>query len=97
MRTLAFIAAAAAITTIAPAATRPASPPAKLTQAQAQVIALNRAPGRVIDAEYESEDGGWRYSFDIRQRGRHDIHEIGVDANSGRIVEDSFERAGAKD
>jgi len=32
--------------------------------------------------EYEKEGGGWRYSFDIRQGKR--IHEIGVDANTGK-------------
>ena len=62
-----------------------AGPPAKLTKAQAQAIALKTAPGTVAEAEYEKEDGGWRYSFDIRQGKR--IHEIGVDANTGKIIE----------
>lgn len=66
-------------------------PPAKLTMAQAREIALKAAPGAVIDAEYENENGAWRYSFDIRQGKR--VHEIGVDANTGAIVEDSFEDA----
>jgi len=57
--------------------------------AQARSIALKAAPGHVADAEYEKEKGAWRYSFDIRQGKR--IHEIGVDANTGKIVENSFE------
>ena len=73
----------------------PAAPHAKLTMAQARAIALKRAPGKIADAEYEKEGGGWRYSFDIRQGKR--IHEIGVDANSGRIVEDKFEGLHDKD
>ncbi|MBW8753176.1 MAG: PepSY domain-containing protein [Sphingomonadales bacterium] len=66
-----------------------------LTMAQARAIALRRAPGKIKDAEYEREGGGWRYSFDIVQGNR--IHEIGVDAATGRIVEDAFEPLGSKD
>jgi uncharacterized membrane protein YkoI len=66
-----------------------------LTMAQARAIALRRAPGRIKDAEYEREGGGWRYSFDIVQGNR--IHEVGVDAATGRIVEDAFEPLGSKD
>ena len=73
----------------------PALPPAKLTMAQARAIAVKIAPGKVTKQEYEKEGAGWRYSFDIRQGAR--IHEIGVDANSGRIVENLFEKPGAKD
>lgn len=75
-------------------AAKPA-PAAKLTMAQARAIALKLAPGRIADGEYEKEGGGWRYSFDIRQGKR--IHEIGVDANTGRIVEDKYEALGSKD
>lgn len=56
---------------------------------QARAIALKAAPGKVIDAEYEKEAGAWRYSFDIMQGKR--IHEIGVNANTGKIVEDKYE------
>ncbi|WP_298670894.1 PepSY domain-containing protein [uncultured Sphingomonas sp.] len=72
-----------------------AAPHAKLSMAQARAIALKKAPGTVTKGEYEKEGGGWRYSFDIKQGAR--IHEIGVDANTGRIVEDKFERPGDKD
>ena len=72
-----------------------AAPKPKLTMAQARTIALKRAPGTVKDAEYEREGGGWRFSFDILQGGR--IHEIGVDAMTGAIVEDKFEALGDKD
>lgn len=71
------------------------APKAKLTMAQARSIALRAAPGKIADAEYEKEAGAWRYSFDIRQGGR--IHEIGVDANTGRIVESKFEALNSKD
>jgi len=67
----------------------------KMSMATAKAIALKRAPGRIKDAEYEFEGGGWRYSFDIRQGKR--IHEIGVNAMNGAIVEDKFETPGKKD
>ena len=63
--------------------------------AQARAIALRIAPGKIVDAEYEKEAGGWRYSFDIRQGNR--IHEIGVNANNGRIVENKYEGLNDKD
>jgi uncharacterized membrane protein YkoI len=71
-------------------ATPPANgPKARLTMTQARTIALRAAPGRLISGEYEKEGGGWRYSFDIQQRGH--VQEIGVDANTGRIVENKSE------
>lgn len=86
---LAGLAATAAV------ASGPAKPAAKLSMAQARTIALKKAPGKVVESDYENENGGWRYSFDIRQGKR--IHEIGVDANTGKIVEDTFESANEKD
>ena len=67
----------------------------KITMEQAQAIALKAAPGKIVQQEYEKEDGSWRYSFDIRQGSR--IHEIGIDAMTGKIVEDSYEQPGSKD
>ena len=67
----------------------PRQPAARITMAAARAIALRAAPGRVISGEYEREGGGWRYSFDIQQTGH--VQEIGVDANTGRIVENKSE------
>jgi len=89
------LAAAALAGLLSPAIAAPAKPKPKLSMAQARTIALKRAPGRIKDAEYEFEKGGWRYSFDILQGKR--IHEIGVNAMTGAIVEDGFETPGAKD
>jgi uncharacterized membrane protein YkoI len=72
-----------------------AKPKPKLTMAQARAIALKHARGRIKDAEYEFEGHGWRYSFDIVQGKR--IHEIGVNAMTGAIVEDKYEAPGDKD
>ena len=72
------------------AGTAGAAPPvAKISMAKAKAIALRAAPGRVTKSEYEKEGGGWRYSFDIQQKGH--IQEIGVNAINGKIVENKSE------
>lgn len=65
------------------------APRAKISMAKARAIALKAAPGKIISAEYENEGGGWRYSFDIKQKGN--IQEIGVDGRTGKIVENKSE------
>ena len=65
------------------------APAPKFNMAHARTIALKAAPGKVISAEYEKEGGGWRYSFDIQQRGH--VQEIGVDGKTGKIVENKSE------
>jgi uncharacterized membrane protein YkoI len=64
---------------------------AKITLADARAIALKAFPGKITDEELEKEKGGsgLRYSFDI-EKGRV-IHEVGVDANTGRVIENSAE------
>lgn len=69
------------------------APRARITMAQARVIALRAAPGKVISSEYENEGGGWRYSFDIQQH--NNVQEIGIDGQSGKIIENKSE--GPKD
>ncbi|HEX3946010.1 MAG TPA: PepSY domain-containing protein [Rhizomicrobium sp.] len=67
------------------------SGPVKISMAQATKIALKAQPGIVTDKELERESGGTgvRYSFDIRA-GKV-THEIGVDANTGKVLENSVE------
>ena len=88
-----IVGAAAGLLAVAALANKPAP---TLDLAQATVIAARAAGGVLKDHEYEKEDGAWRYSFDFREAdGR--IHEIGVDANTGKIVENNFEGAADKD
>lgn len=61
----------------------------------ARTIALGVAHGPVVKSELEKEDGAMRYSFDIKEGTR--IHEIGVDAYTGKIVENAYEAPGSKD
>lgn len=73
-----------------PAATaKIATPKPKVSMAQARRTALRLAPGKITKSEYEKEGGGWRYSFDIQQKGH--IQEIGVDAMTGKVVENKSE------
>jgi uncharacterized membrane protein YkoI len=73
-----------------PAATaKVAAPKPKISMAQARKVALRLAPGKITKSEYEKEGGGWRYSFDIQQKGH--IQEIGLDAMTGKVVENKSE------
>ena len=66
-----------------------AKPAPKISEAQARAIALKLAPGKIKEGEYEKERGGWRWSFDIQMPGH--IQEIGIDAMTGKVVENSNE------
>jgi uncharacterized membrane protein YkoI len=64
---------------------------AKIGMKQARVIALKAHPGRITDEELEREKGGsgLRYSFDI-QKGKV-TQEVGVDAKTGKVLENAPE------
>jgi uncharacterized membrane protein YkoI len=66
---------------------------AKITSGAARTIALKAQPGTVKKWELEKEAGGsgLRYSFDIFVSGV--IHEVGVDAADGKILENIVETA----
>lgn len=76
-------------------ASSPASPAAqaKFTMKQARQIALKTYPGKVVKEELEQESGGsgLRYSFDIKSASA--THEVGVDAKTGKVLENSVESA----
>ncbi|MFI4868592.1 MAG: PepSY domain-containing protein [Steroidobacterales bacterium] len=69
---------------------------AKISLIQARHIALKAFPGTIIDEELEKEPGGsgLRYSFDVRH-GKL-VHEVGVDAADGSVLENSDD-SNAKD
>ncbi len=64
---------------------------AKITIEQASDIALKARPGKITDKELERENGGsgLRYSFDINSKGV--VYEVGVDAKTGKVLENSKE------
>ena len=64
---------------------------AKIDLEHARRIALKAYPGKIADEELEKEPGGsgLRYSFDIRKGSV--THEVGVDAKTGKVLENSKE------
>ena len=64
---------------------------AKVTLSEARAIALKAFPGKITDEELEKEKGGsgLRYSFDIKNGGV--THEVGVDAKTGKLLENRVE------
>lgn len=66
---------------------------AKVDMQQARATALKAYPGRIVQEELEQESGGsgLRYSFDIQSVSA--IHEVGVDAKTGKVLENSVEGA----
>ena len=65
---------------------------ARISLDQAREIALKAHPGRIADQELEREQGGsgLRYSFDIVS-GKKARQEVGVDAKTGKVLENSVE------
>ena len=64
---------------------------ASITIQEARKIALSVHPGKIVDEELEHETGGsdLRYSFVIQDR--KERREVGVDANTGEILENQPE------
>lgn len=67
------------------------APQARITLAAARAAALKARPGVITDQELEKEAGGsgLRYSFDIKSHGK--TFEVGVDAVTGRVLENAAE------
>lgn len=85
-------AAAAANATIGkPFAGQELAAKAKVTIVDARAIALKAHPGTITDEELENEGGGsgLRYSFDIT--GAKGTQEVGVDAMTGKVLENKLE------
>ncbi|MGH8455643.1 MAG: PepSY domain-containing protein [Stenotrophobium sp.] len=68
---------------------------AQVNLTDARAAALKTYPGKIADEELEKEKGGsgLRYSFAIRN-GKV-AHEVGVDAKTGAILENSVEGTNA--
>lgn len=68
-----------------------------ITMSEARATALKAFPGTIVKAELEHEGGGsgLRYSFDMRQG--KSWREVGVDAMTGHVLENTAEGANPKD
>jgi len=64
---------------------------AKIDIQAARDIALKVRPGKITDEELEKEKGGsgLRYSFDVKVGSK--TYEVGVDAITGRLLENKRE------
>ena len=70
---------------------------AKISISEARAIALKAYPGKISKEELEHEGGGsgLRYSFDMRHGNKW--REVGVDALTGRVLENTHDGANPKD
>jgi uncharacterized membrane protein YkoI len=68
---------------------------AKISISQARHIAQQAYPGKIMKEELEREGGSLRYSFDMRF-GKH-WREVGVDAITGKVLENTAEAANPRD
>ena len=68
-------------------------PQVTVSSAQARKLALKTYPGEIVSEELEQESGGsgLRYSFVIRHHKAR--HEVGIDAKTGKVLENSIEEA----
>ncbi len=96
LRPLALIAISAAALTTSAVYAKPLDghqymKDAKVSLQTARTTALNTYPGKITSEELEKERGGsgLRYSFDINHGGT--THEVGVDAKTGSVLENSVE------
>jgi uncharacterized membrane protein YkoI len=70
-----------------------AQPPKNIiSMDHAKEIAIKASPGSVKSSEIEFEMKQWVYSFDI-QGTDNQIHEVLVNAKTGRVVENKVESA----
>ncbi|HET9147228.1 MAG TPA: PepSY domain-containing protein [Acetobacteraceae bacterium] len=69
---------------------------AKISMDQAQSLAHKAQPGKIVGRELEKEKGGsgLRYSFDVKTSSGK-THEVGIDAETGKLLENSVEGAHA--
>ena len=66
---------------------------ATLPADSAVAIALRAVPkgSKIKEAELEEEKGLLIYSFDVSVPGKTGIQEVGIDAKTGKVVENSYE------
>lgn len=65
---------------------------AQVSLQQARATAMKTYPGKIVTEELEKEKGGsgLRYSFDVKNSAGV-THEVGVDAKTGAVLENSVE------
>lgn len=70
---------------------------AKLSQEQAQQIALTQVPGGTVkEGELEMENGVLQWSFDMAMQGTKNITEVNINAVTGKVIGVDVETPGAE-
>ena len=64
---------------------------AKISESEAEKIALEKYNGKVVDREYSIENGNPSYEFDIYVTKKGHEYEVEVDAVTGEILEVEME------
>ncbi|MDA7843455.1 PepSY domain-containing protein [Methylophilaceae bacterium] len=64
---------------------------AKISESEAEKIALEKYDGKVVDREYSIENGNPSYEFDIYVAKKGHEYEVEVDAVTGEILEVEME------
>ena len=62
-----------------------------VTPLQARQIALKAYPGKIVSQEIEKEAGGSRLRYSFVISNQKEQHEVGVDAKTGALLENSIE------
>ncbi len=57
----------------------------------ARNAATKSLQGKVQSEQLENEDGKWVYSFDLKSTGDSKVHEVQVDARTGKLLTTSAE------
>ena len=64
---------------------------AKISESEAEKIALEKYNGKIVDREYSMENGNPTYEFDIYVAKKGHEYEVEVDAVTGEILEVEME------
>ena len=64
---------------------------AKISESEAEKIALEKYNGKIVDREYSMENGKPAYEFDIYVTNKGHEYEVEVDAVTGEILEVEME------
>jgi uncharacterized membrane protein YkoI len=66
-------------------------PKNRIPEAEARKIALKAYDGTIKSSELEYENRRWVYSYDMTDLNGKGIHEVGVDAITGKVLENKIE------
>ena len=68
-------------------------PANRISMEKARNTAIQGYPGKIQGEELEFEGGKWIYSFDLKSRKDKRVHEVHVDAISGKLLDVHTETA----